>query len=197
MSTASLSSLLQRFFTDRLRGQLGVSPHTVAGYRDTFRLLLRFATATLGRGPSDLRIEDLDVTWLSTFLDHLQADRHNGTRTRNTRLSALHAFFRYVAISEPALALQCQRILAIPAKRYERRPVAFLTDDECAAVVAAPNPGTWIGRRDQTLLLVAIQTGFRNSELTALTCEDIAFGTGAHIRCLGKGRKQRGRTSRS
>lgn len=191
MSTASLSSLLQRFFTDRLRGQLGASPHTVAGYRDTFRLLLRFATATLGRGPSDLRIEDLDVTWLSTFLDHLQADRHNGTRTRNTRLSALHAFFRYVAISEPALALQCQRILAIPAKRYERRPVAFLTDDECAAVVAAPNPGTWIGRRDQTLLLVAIQTGFRNSELTALTCEDIAFGTGAHIRCLGKGRKQR------
>ena len=161
-------------------GQLGASPHTVAGYRDTFRLLLRFATTTLKRAPSALRIEDLDVAWLSTFLDYLQGDRHNSTRTRNTRLSALHACFRYVAISEPALALHCQRILAIPAKRYARQPVEFLTDDECTAVVAAPNPDTWIGRRDRALLLLAIQTGLRNSELTGLLREHVAFGTGAH-----------------
>jgi site-specific recombinase XerD len=191
MSTTSLSSLLQRFFTDRLLGQLGASPHTVAGYRDTFRLLLRFATATLKRAPSGLRIEDLDVAFLGKFLNHLESDRHNSPRTRNIRLSALHGFFRYVAISEPALALQCQRILTIPAKRAERRPVEFLTDDECAVLVATPNPATWIGRRDRALLLVAIQTGLRNSEITALKHEDVTFGIGAHVRCLGKGRKRR------
>jgi site-specific recombinase XerD len=191
MSTPSLPSLVQRFFTDRLLRQLGASPHTVAGYRDTFRLLLRFATATLERAPSALRIEDLDVAFLGQFLDHLEADRQNSPRTRNVRLSALHGFFRYVAISEPALALQCQRILAIPAKRSERRPVEFLTDDQCAALVAAPDPATWIGRRDRALLLVAIQTGLRNSEITALTREDVTFGIGAHVRCLGKGRKRR------
>jgi len=187
MSTTSLSSLLQRFFTDRLLGQLGASPHTMAGYRDTFRLLLRFATATLKRAPSGLRIEDLDVAFLGKFLNHLESDRHNSPRTRNIRLSALHGFFRCVAISEPALALQCQRILTIPAKRAERRPVESLTDEECAVLVATPNPATWIGGRDRALLLVAIQTGLRNSEITALKHEDVKFGIGAHVRCLGKG----------
>lgn len=191
MTTSIFPSLLQRFFTDRLLGQLGASPHTVAAYRDTFRLLLRFATATLKRAPSALRIEDLDVTFLSKFLDHLESTRENTTRTRNNRLSALHAFFRYVSISEPALGLQCQRILAMPAKRYERRPVEFLTEDECAALVAAPNLSTWIGRRDRALLLVAVQTGLRNSEITGLRYEDVEIGTGAHVRCLGKGRKRR------
>lgn len=191
MTPANFPSLLQRFFTDRLVGQLGASPHTIAAYRDTFRLLLRFASATLRREPSALRVEDLDVTCLGKFLDHLEATRHNTTRTRNTRLSALHAFFRYVAVSEPSLGLQCQRILAMPVKRYERHPVEFLTEDECAALVAAPNVSTWIGRRDRALLLVAIQTGLRNSEITGLRQEDVAMGTGAHVRCLGKGRKQR------
>jgi len=161
MSPSIFPSLLQRFFTDRLLGQLGASPHTVAAYRDTFRLFLRFATTTLRRAPSALRIEEFDVTFLSTFLEHLESTRENTTRTRNNRLSALHAFFRYVAISEPALGLQCQRILAMPAKRDDRGPVEFLTEDECAALVAAPNLSAWIGRRDRALLLVAIQTGLR------------------------------------
>jgi integrase/recombinase XerD len=191
MSPSIFPSLLQRFFTDRLLGQLGASPHTVAAYRDTFRLFLRFATTTLRRAPSALRIEEFDVTFLSTFLDHLESTRENTTRTRNNRLSALHAFFRYVAISEPALGLQCQRILAMPAKRYERRPVEFLTEDECAALVAAPNLSTRIGRRDRALLLVAVQTGLRNSEIAGLRYEDVVIGTGAHVRCLGKGRKRR------
>src|SRR6266480_2225865 len=128
MSASIFPSLLQRFFTDRLLGQLGASPHTIAAYRDSFRLLLRFVQATLKRAPSALRIEDLDVRFLGKFLDHLESTRHNTTRTRNNRLSALHAFFRYVAVSEPSLGLQCQRILAMPVKRYERRPVEFLTE---------------------------------------------------------------------
>jgi site-specific recombinase XerD len=187
----SFPSLLQRFFTDRLLGQLGASPHTVAAYRDAFRLLLRFAAEHLGRVPSELRLEDLDVSFLRKFLEHLEGERRNCTRTRNNRLSALQSFFRYVAFSEPALALHCQRVLAIPAKRYARGPVEFLTEDETKALVAAPDPGTWIGRRDRVLLLVATQTGLRNSEITSLRCQDVECGTGAHVRCLGKGRKMR------
>jgi integrase/recombinase XerD len=187
----SFPSLLQRFFTDRLLGQLGASPHTVAAYRDAFRLLLRFAAEHLGRVPSELRLEDLDVSFLRKFLEHLEGERRNCTRTRNNRLSALQSFFRYVAFSEPALALHCQRVLAIPAKRYARGPVEFLTEDETKALVAAPDPGKWIGRRDRVLLLVATQTGLRNSEITSLRCQDVECGTGAHVRCLGKGRKMR------
>ncbi len=191
MNAPSFASLLQRFFTDRLLGQLGASSHTVAGYRDAFRLLLRFATKRLGQAPSELRLEALDAVFLGDFLEHLERDRHNAVRTRNNRLAALRAFFRYVALNEPALALHCQRILAIPTKRYEHAPVAFLTEEETAALVAAPDPGTWIGRRDRALLLVAIQTGLRNSELTSLRRQDVELGTGAHVRCLGKGRKTR------
>jgi integrase/recombinase XerD len=191
MSVSSFQSLLQRFFTDRLLKQLGARQYTVAAYRDAFRLLLQFASERLGPSPSKLLIEDLDVSFLGQFLEHLELDRGNCTRTRNNRLAAIHAFFQYVAISEPALALHCQRVLAIPSKRYERGPVEFLTGDETAALVAAPNPGTWIGRRDKALLLVAAQTGLRNSEITSLRREDVEFGTGAHVRCLGKGRKMR------
>lgn len=191
MNSPNLSSLLQRFFTDRLLGQLGASSHTVASYRDTFRLLLRFAAERLKRAPSDLHLEDLDTSFLCDFLKHLELDRRNCTRTRNNRLSALHAFFRYASLNEPAHALHCQRVLAIPAKRYERRPIEFLTEEETAALLAAPDPKTWIGRRDRTLLLVAVQTGLRNSEITSLRHQDVEFGSGAHLRCLGKGRKMR------
>ena len=191
MSATKLAPLLQRFFTERLINQQGASPHTVAGYRDTFRLLFRFTTERLRRPPSDLRIEDLDVSMLERFLDSLERDRGNGPRTRNHRLSALHAFFRYVALAEPALSLQCQRILAIPPKRFERGPVEFLTEDEITALVSAPTPDTWIGQRDRTLLLLTAQTGLRNSEITALRRQDVELGTGPHVRCLGKGRKSR------
>jgi integrase/recombinase XerD len=191
MSVSSFQSLLQRFFTDRLLTQLGASQYTVAAYRDAFRLLLQFASERLGRAPSELLMENLDVSFLGQFLEHLELDRGNCTRTRNNRLSAIHAFFQYVAISEPALALHCQRVLAIPSKRYERGPVEFLTEEETAALVRSPNPDTWIGRRDKALLLVAVQTGLRNSEITSLRRQDVEFGIGAHVRCLGKGRKMR------
>lgn len=120
MSAASLPALVQRFFTQRLLEQQGLSSHTVASYRDTFRLLLAFATKHIGRAPSKLRIEDFDVSLIEEFLQHLEHGRGNSVRTRNTRLAAVHAFFRFVAVSEPALFLQCQRILAIPSKRCDR-----------------------------------------------------------------------------
>jgi site-specific recombinase XerD len=138
-----------------------------------------------------LRLEDLDVTFLEAFLIHLERERGNHPRTRNQRLSALHGFFRYVALREPALSLHCQRILAIPSKQCDRGPVAFLTEEETTALVSAPDTTTWIGRRDQALLLVAVQTGLRNSELRALRRQDVELDAGAHIRCVGKGRKTR------
>ena len=191
MTTANFPFLLQRFFTAQLMGDQGASPHTVAGYRDTLRLLLRFAMDRLHRAPSDLRLQDVDAEFVADFLQHLEVERGNCTRTRNTRLAALHSFFRYVALCEPAHGLQCQRVLAVPAKRYERGPVAFLTQEETEALVSTPDAETWIGRRDRALLLMAVQTGLRNSEITSLRSRDVELGVGAHVRCLGKGRKAR------
>jgi len=191
MTAPNLPALIQRFFTDRLVSQLGASPHTIVSYRDTFRLLLVFASKHLGRPPSRLRVEDIDVTLLGDFLDGLEQERANTPKTRNTRLAALRAFFRFVSYSEPACSLQCQRILAIPMKRHERRPVEFLAEEETAALVAAPDRTTWIGRRDGILLLVATETGLRNAELRSLRRRDVDLGTGAHVRCSGKGRKMR------
>jgi site-specific recombinase XerD len=191
MSTATLPSLLHSFFTERLLAQRRASSHTVASYRDCFRLLLGFATKHLGRQPSALALEELDAALISNFLDHLERERGNSVRSRNVRLAALHSFFRYVAMNEPAHLLHCQRVLAIPNKRYERKPVGFLDEDDVAALLKMPDLTTWIGRRDRALLLVAVQTGLRVSELIGLRHEDISFGTGAHVRCLGKGRKHR------
>lgn len=191
MSAANLPALLQRFFTDRLQLQLGASPHTIASYRDTFRLLLVFASERRAREPSQLRVEDLDAALIGAFLDHLEQGRGSTPKTRNTRLAAVRAFFRFVAYAEPACSLQCQQVLAFPNKRHERSPVEFLTEQESAALVAAPDPATWIGRRDRTLLLVAVQTGLRNAELRSLRRRDVVFDVGAHLRCFGKGRKTR------
>ena len=191
MSAANLAGHLQRFFTERLLGQLGASPHTVASYRDTFRLLLKFASKERRRAASDLRVEDLDPKLVGLFLKHLEQDRRNSARSRNNRLSAIHAFFGHVCLNEPGLASQCQRVLAIPFKRFERGPVEFLTSEETTAVLHAPDSRTWLGRRDQLLLQIAVQTGLRNSELIQLRRQDIQLGTGAHVRCLGKGRKAR------
>jgi len=191
MSTANLAGHLQRFFTDRLLRQLGASPHTVASYRDTFRLLLKFASKHHRRQASDLNVEDLDAKLVSSFLQHLEHDRRNTARSRNSRLSAIHAFFAFVCLNEPALANYCQRVLAIPFKRFERGPVEFLTLEETIALLNAPDATTWLGQRDQMLLDVAVQTGLRNSELTQLRRQDVQLGTGAHVRCLGKGRKAR------
>jgi integrase/recombinase XerD len=191
MIFANLPALVQSFFTDRLLRQRNASPNTIAGYRDSFRLLLHFAAQRLGKAPSDLLIEDLNAPFIGEFLQHLETNRGNSARTRNTRLAAIHSFFRYVALTEPAHALICQRVLAIPSKRFERKLIEFLTRPEIEVLLAAPDPSTWIGRRDRTLLLVAIQTGLRVSELIALRWQDIVLGTAAHLRCEGKGRKHR------
>ncbi|MCX6812861.1 MAG: tyrosine-type recombinase/integrase [Candidatus Berkelbacteria bacterium] len=191
MSAREFPALLQAFFAERLQQQRQASPHTVAAYRNTFRLLLRFAATRLRRPPSRLRLGDLDAGFLGQFLAHLQQDRGNSARTRNARLAALHAFFRYVALSEPAQALNCQRVLAIPAQRFQRGVVEYLREDEVSALLQAPDPTTWIGRRDRALLLLAVQTGLRLSELTGLCQQDVTLGRGAHVRCLGKGRKLR------
>jgi site-specific recombinase XerD len=152
---------------------------------------LQFAKERLGKAPSKLQIEDLDAPFLGLFLEHLEEVRKNSARTRNARLAAIHSFFQYVALEEPAYALHCQRILAMPNKRHERRPIEFLNREECDALLAIPDLSTWLGRRDRALLLVAVQTGLRVSELIGLNCQDVILGTGAHVRCLGKGRKQR------
>ena len=191
MNVANLAGHLQRFFTDRLLGHLGASPHTVASYRDTFRLLLKFASKLLRHQASELKVEDLDAKLVGSFLKHLEHDRRNSARSRNSRLSAVHAFFGYVCLNEPRLASHCQRVLAIPFKRFERGPVEFLTSAETTALLNAPDATTWLGRRDQLLLEVAVQTGLRNSELTRLCRQDVQLGSGAHVRCLGKGRKAR------
>jgi integrase/recombinase XerD len=192
MSTDSrFPVLLTAFFTDRLMRQRQASPHTIASYRDTFRLLLQFAQRRLKKSPSSLAMEDLDTPFVGAFLDYLEKERHNSARSRNVRLAAIHSFFRYVMWQEPPYAALAQRILAMPSKRYTRRPVTYLTLPEVDALLAAPDPNTSAGRRDHTLLLVAVQCGLRASELIGLHCEDIVFGTGAHVRCDGKGRKQR------
>lgn len=187
----SLAPRLQAFFTERLITQRHASPHTIAAYRDTFRLLLSFAVDNLGKAPSKLHINDLDADLVGAFLNHLETDRANSARTRNARLAAIHSFFRYAAVRHPEHAAMIQRVLAIPPKRFQRHTVSFLTDLKVQALLAAPDRGTWLGRRDHALLLTAIQTGLRVSELTNLRCADVVLSTGAHVRCVGKGRKER------
>jgi site-specific recombinase XerD len=182
---------LQAFFVDRLRRLRDASPHTIAGYRDSFRLLLRFAAEHLGKAPSDLDIENVDATFIAEFLDSLETSRGNSARTRNARLAAIHAFYRYVALREPSFSLLCQRILAIPAKRQVKKVIEYLTRPETEALLTAPPLSTWTGRRDRAMLMLTVQTGLRVSELTALRCKDVVLGPGAHVHCEGKGRKQR------
>ena len=186
-----LAALLQAFFTDRLLQQRQASPHTVAAYRDTFRLLLSYAHKALGKQPVALGVTDLQVPLITAFLQHIEVERHNSPRTRNVRLAAVHSFFRYVSFCAPECALLCQQILAIPSKRYDRKPIEYLSHDEIQALVAAPDTTTWIGRRDRVLLLLAAQTGLRVSELIGLRRRDIALDVGAHVQCCGKGRKLR------
>jgi site-specific recombinase XerD len=191
MSPSTLPALLQRFFTDRLMTQLEASPNTIAGYRDTFRLLLRYAGARLNRAPTKLRIEDIDAGLVGDFLGHVEKVRRNSARSRNTRLAAIRSFYRYVAMEEPQHALHCQRILAMPSKRYVKQAVDFIDRAEMTALLATPDTASWIGRRDQAILLLVLQTGLRVSELINLNCGDVILGPGAHVRCEGKGRKQR------
>jgi len=187
----ALAPTLQAFFTERLARQKNASPHTVAAYRDALRMLVQFAARRIGTAPARLQIEDVDAQLVGAFLDHLEHDRGNSARSRNSRLAAIHSLFGFAALRHPELAALIARVLAIPPKRCDRAVVSFLTDEEIDALLTAPNTSRWLGRRDHTLLLVAVQTGLRVSELTALCCDDVHLGHGAHVRCLGKGRKQR------
>lgn len=191
MTTATLSALIQQFFTDRLCTQMEASPNTITSYRDTFRLLLRFASEQIGRAPTKLKIGDIDSALVGEFLVHVETQRRNSARSRNARLAAIRSFFRFVAMTEPAYMLHCQKILAMPSKRYVRRTVEFLDRAEMDALLAAPDRSTWIGRRDHAILIVALQTGLRVSEIINLRRCDIVTGTGSHVRCEGKGRKKR------
>lgn len=184
-------TLLQSFFTQRLIDQRKASPHTIASYRDTFRLLLRFAQKRLHKPPSQLVMANLNAPFVGAFLHDLENHRANGARSRNLRLTAIRSFFRYAALEIPQCSALIQRVLAIPNKRQPRPLVDFLAQPEIKALLAAPNPKTWLGRRDHALLLTAVQTGLRLSEITTLRQSDITLGSGAHVRCHGKGRKER------
>ena len=188
---STLPSLVQGFFMDRLMQQRQASPHTVASYRDTFHLLLEFAQQRLGKTPSNLTVPEIDAPLVAAFLNHVEQERKNSARSRNVRLAAIHSFSRYVALHAPEYSAVAQRVLAMPSKRYTRRPIAFLTSVEVDALLAAPDLTTWSGRRDRALLVLAVRTGLRAAELTGLRCEDIVLGAGAHVQCVGKGRKSR------
>ena len=186
-----LAPTLQKFFSDRLLTQRQVSPATVAAYRDAFRLLFRFIADTKKLAPSRLDFADLEAPTIGAFLTYLETGRGNSVRSRNARLAAIHSLFRFAAFEHPEHADLIARVLSIPQKRFDRGIVSFLTKEEAEAILAAPDLDTWIGRRDHALLTVAVQTGLRVAELTGLRREDVVLKTGAHIRCRGKGRKQR------
>ena len=188
---SALAPTLQAFFTERLMSQRQASPHTVAAYRDSFRLLLGYAAERTHKQPCQLDLGDLDAPLVAAFLDHLERDRRNSVRTRNNRLAAIHSLFRYAALRHPEHAASLQRVLAIPPKRFERNLVTFLTEEEVDEFLAACDRTTWTGRRDHAMLVLAIQTGLRISELARLTCADVVLGAGAHVHCVGKGRKER------
>lgn len=187
----SLAPILQSFFSDRLVRQRHASLNTVASYRDTFRLLMKFVNRETGAAPSKLRLEDLDAAMIGAFLEDLQTARGNSVRTRNARLTAVHSFFHYAAFQAPEHAELIQQVLAIPEKRFDTALVSYLTRPEIDALLASPDRASWTGRRDHAILLLAVQTGLRVSELAGLRCQDVELGTGAHVRCDGKGRKER------
>jgi integrase/recombinase XerD len=186
-----LAPTLESYFTERLMGQRQASPNTVAAYRDTWRLLLTYAQTRTGKTPNRLDLADLDANLISGFLQHLETERHNSVRTRNARLAALRSFFHYAALRHPEHAGLIAGVLAIPTKRRARTEVSYLTGPEVEALVESPDRRTWTGRRDHALLAVAVQTGLRVSELAGLRNHDVELGTGAHVRCSGKGRKER------
>ncbi len=191
IETYPLPSYVQRFFTERLLTQMQASPNTIASYRDTFRLLLRYAEVQTKLPPTELHVAHIDADIIGRFLTFCEEERGNSARSRNTRLAAIRSFFKYVAGCEPQLLHHCQRVLAMPSKRHEKRVVDFLSRDEMEALLKAPDLTTWFGRRDRVLLLTMLQTGLRVSELIALRVRDIELRTGPHLRCMGKGRKER------
>ena len=191
IATYPLPIYVQRLFTERLLTQMQASPNTIASYRDTFRLLLKYATAETRLPPTELHVAHIDAEIIGRFWTFCEDDRGNSARSRNTRLAAIRSFFKYVAGCEPQLLHHCQKVLAMPSKRHTKRVVDFLSRDEMEVLLKAPDQTTWFGRRDRVLLLTMLQTGLRVSEVIDLCVGDVDLGTGAHLRCMGKGRKER------
>ncbi len=189
--TASLAPILEKFFTQRLMLQRRVSGHTISSYRDSFKQLLVYANQQLNLSPSALNIEHIDAPLIVDFLDHLEYQQGVSIRSRNLRLTAIRSFFQYAAYELPTYAEHIQRVLAIPNKRFTRKLVGFLSRKEVDALLAAPDRNTWFGRRDHAFILTAVQTGLRVSEITSLTLGNLVIDSGAHVRVIGKGRKER------
>ncbi len=186
-------ALLQDFFCQRLLTQRNVTAQTIASYRDSFRLLLRYAQAQLHRPPTALTLADLDAPLILGFLDYLEKDRGNGVRTRNLRLVAIRSFLHYATYRDPTALPTIQRVLAIPMKRFERPLLGFLSRPEMEAILAAPDLSTWSGQRDHVMLTTLYNTGARVSEIIGMRIADLdrGMGSGASVRILGKGRKER------
>ena len=188
---AVLGPLLQAFFTEHLISHRLASRQTVDGYRDTFRLLLEFLRRTKGKSPSALCVSDLDAPAILEFLDHLEKERHNSVRSRNVRLAAIRAFFRLVALRDPASVNLARRVLAIPVKRTDRRLVHYLTRPEMDAVLAVPDRTQRTGQRDYALLLTMYNSGARVTEIASLQRRHIQISSTSFLEIHGKGRKER------
>ena len=188
---ADFAALLQRFFGERLIQQQNASPRTVEAYRDSFRLLLTYAERQRGKPPAKLTLGDFDAALVLDFLAHLETERHNTVRSRNARLAAVRAFAHYVALQCPPALQLAQQILAIPMKRFERPMLGFLSRDEMQALLAAPDAGTWCGRRDRMMFALLYNTGARVSEMIGIKVADVTLAATSSVRLHGKGRKQR------
>jgi integrase/recombinase XerD len=190
-SAPGFAALLQEFFCGRLIQQQNASAQTVASYRDTFRLLLSYFEQVRKKRPAALAMTDLDAPTVTAFLEHLEKQRHNSIRTRNVRFAAIRSFMKYAASRDPASLPIIQRVLAIPMKRFARPALTYLSRDEVAAVLEAPDGSTWSGQRDRVLFALLYNTGARVSEAIALRRSDVALDTSRSVRLTGKGRKQR------
>ncbi len=188
---SQFAALVERFFVDRLMSQKDASPRTVESYRDTFRMIFRYAEQQLHKSPVHLTLNDFNAKLILGFLNHLEKDRHNSIRSRNARLAALHSFSRYVSTQCPPAVYLAQQILQIPMKRFEKPLLVFLSREEIAALLAAPCTHSWFDQRDRVLLAMLYNTGARISELIGIRVADVTLGSSSYVRLRGKGRKLR------
>jgi len=189
-TSPTFAALVQEFFTDYMVQQRALSPCTVASYRDAFVLLLRFAEKRLRKQPTALQLADINQSFLSSFLDHLERDRHNSARSRNIRLAAVRSFLKFAARRDVANLNVIQQALAVPMKRFYRPMVGFLSREQMLAVMDVPT-ATWLGQRDRLLLTLLYNTGARVSEIIGVRVADVVLGVTSCIHLHGKGRKQR------
>lgn len=189
-ASPTFATLVQEFFTDYMVQQRALSPRTVASYRDTFVLLLRFAQKQLGKEPISVQLADITPKFLASFLDDLESERHNCVRSRNIRLAAVRSFLKFAARRDPANLRIIEQALAVPMKRFDRKMVGFVPREQMLAVIDVPTD-TWVGQRDRLLLTLMFNTGARVSEIIGVRVADVVLGPTSSIRLHGKGRKQR------